>query len=237
MYGISSFCLSSEPLASALDTLVALTDRIEIMDEGLHHLDSAEILHSFDCRFSFHAPSRGTNLASLLEPIRKASVEVMAQCMAVAGDVEGSVVLHPGYFAWPVERTKAEQQLARSLAELSHISNDNDVPFFVENMGNWEYFLFKTPEEFPLIGSARFALDVGHAHQMHCLDAFLPLPASHYHLHDNAGEVDSHLAVGEGTIDFSRVMKVVRASGIDPIIEVKSLEAATLSIERLDAIR
>lgn len=237
MYGISSFCLSTEPLASALETLTGITDRIEIMDEGLHHLDSAEILHSFDCRFSFHAPSRGTNLASLLEPIRRASVEVMAECMAIAGDVNGSVVLHPGYFAWPVERTKAEQQLAQSLAELSLISTDRDVPFFVENMGNWEYFLFRTPEEFPLIGSARFALDVGHAHQMGCLDTFLPLPASHYHLHDNAGNADSHLAVGEGTIDFARVMTVVRASGIDPIIEVTSLDAALLSIGRLDAIR
>lgn len=237
MYGISSFCLSTEPLPDALATLADLTNRIEIMDEGLHHLESAEILESFDCCFSLHVPSRGTNLASLLEPIRKASIEVIAQCMVIAGEVGGSVVVHPGYFAWPVERKKSEEQLGRSLAELTLISNDCDVPFFVENMGNWEYFLFKTPEEIPLINSARFALDVGHAHQMHCLDTFLALPASHYHLHDNAGDADSHLAVGAGTIDFSRVMKAVRASGIEPIIEVTTLDAAKASIERLDAIR
>jgi len=237
MYGISSFCLSTEPLPDALATLADLTNRIEIMDEGLHHLESAEILESFDCCFSLHVPSRGTNLASLLEPIRKASIEVIAQCMVIAGEVGGSVVVHPGYFAWPVERKKSEEQLGRSLAELTLISNDCDVPFFVENMGNWEYFLFKTPEEIPLINSARFALDVGHAHQMHCLDTFLALPASHYHLHDNAGDADSHLAVGAGTIDFSRVMKAVRASMIEPIIEVTTLDAAKASIERLDAIR
>lgn len=237
MYGISSFCLHDKPLPEALDTLAALTDRIEIMDEGLHHLESAEILQSYDSRFSLHAPSRGTNLASLLEPIREASVKVMAQCMAIAGEAGGSVVLHPGYFAWPVERKKAEAQLARSLAELTLVSRDLEVPFFVENMGDWEYFLFKTPEEYPLIGDALFALDVGHAHQMKCLAEFLRIPAAHYHLHDNAGDADAHRAVGEGTIDFAWVMKVVRASGIVPIIEVTTLEAAKASIGRLDAIR
>lgn len=237
MYGISSFCLHEKPLSEALDTLTALTDRIEIMDEGLHYLESPECLLSYSCRFSFHAPSRGTNLASLLEPIREASVRVMAQCMAIAGAVDGRVVVHPGYFAWPEERKKAERQLGRSLAELALISRDLGVPFFVENMGDWEYFLFKTPEELPLIGDALFALDVGHAHQMKCLDAFLEVPASHYHLHDNAGNADAHLCVGAGSIDFSRVMKVVRASGIEPVIEVTTLEAAKASMERLDAIR
>jgi len=103
-------------------------------------------------------------------------------------------------------------------------------------MGNWEYFLLKTPEELPLIGNAGFALDVGHAHQMHCLDAFLSCPAAHYHLHDNTGKEDSHWAVGDGTIDFSAVMKTVRKSGVEPVIEVATFEGVLKSIERLKAL-
>jgi sugar phosphate isomerase/epimerase len=236
MPGVSTFCLHQLPLTDALETISAITDRVEVMDEGLHYLNSAEPLLSYDSHFSIHTPCRGTNIASLLEPIRKASVEVMRQCMAIAAEVNANVVIHPGYFAWAEERDKACRQLERSIDDLSIISREFSVRFFIENMGNWDYFLLKMPDELPLIGNAEFALDVGHAHQMHCLDGFLEYPASHYHLHDNAGNADSHLAVGDGTIDFAAVMKVVNQSGIEPVIEVEKFEDVTKSIDRLNAL-
>jgi sugar phosphate isomerase/epimerase len=236
MFGVSTFCLHQVPLADALEKIAPLTDRIEVMDEGLHHLETAELLRSYDHHFSIHAPSRGTNIASLLEPIRRASVEVMAQCMVIGAEVGAGVVIHPGYFAWAEERYKAEQQLARSLQELTTLSEEYSVRFFIENMGNWDYFFLKTPEELPLIGNAAFALDVGHAHQMHCLAAFLEHPAAHYHLHDNSGDADSHWAVGDGTIDFSAVMNIVRKSGVDPVIEVATFDGVLKSIGRLNAL-
>ena len=58
----------------------------------------------------------------------------------------------------------------------------------------------------------------------------------HYHLHDNDGTVDSHAAIGDGTIDFSRVMQVVRKSGVIPVIEVATLEGVIRSIERLETV-
>jgi len=233
MFGISTFCLHGQPLPKALDTLSRMTGFIEVMDEGLHHLDDAEILRSYSVKYSLHAPCRGTNLASLLEPIRRASVEVMAECFRIAGEVKAPVVIHPGYFAWEEERKKAERQLARSLDELHFQALEYSVEFFVENMGNWEYFLVKTPAELPLIGNAPLALDVGHAHQNHCLDEFLQCPAGHFHLHDNDGTSDSHSAVGEGTIDFGAVMPVVKKAGIVPVIEVATLSGALQSIDRL----
>lgn len=236
IFGISTYCLHDLPLESALETISAMTGYIEVMNEGLHHLENAEILREYPVTYSIHAPSRGTNLASLLEPIRRASVEVMKDCFRIAGDVGAAVVLHPGYFAWPEERDAAEQQLARSLTELHSHAAEYSVEFFVENMGNWDYFLIKCPDELPLIGNTPYALDVGHAHQNHCLAGFLQHPAGHFHLHDNDGTTDAHAAVGEGTIDFSAVMQVVRQSGIDPVIEVGTFSGVIQSIERLDAI-
>lgn len=236
MPGVSTFCLHQVPLERALEQIAGITDRIEVMDEGLHYLSSAEPLLSYDHHFSIHTPCRGTNLASLLEPIRRASIEVMAQCMGIAAEVNAGIVIHPGYFAWAEERDKACRQLERSIDELHHLSKEFSVRFFIENMGNWEYFLLKVPDELPLIGTAEFALDVGHAHQMHCLDKFLECHASHFHLHDNAGDADSHLAVGNGTIDFAAVMDVVKRSGIDPIIEVETFEDVKTSIDRLRAL-
>jgi sugar phosphate isomerase/epimerase len=236
MFGVSTFCLHSTPLAEALEELLTITDHIEVMDEGLHHLENADILRGYSARYSIHAPSRGTNLASLLEPIRRASVEVMADCFRIAGEVNARVVLHPGYFAWEVERKKAEHQLMRSLDELHVLSKQYSVDFCVENMGNWEYFLLKTPAELPLIGNTRFALDVGHAHQNHSLEEFLRYPASHFHLHDNDGTEDSHMAVGDGTISFPKVMQSVRKSGIIPIVEVATLPGVIRSIGVLNGI-
>jgi len=236
MFGISTFCLHQVPLAEALEQISAVTDRIEVMDEGLHYLSSADLLETHTCHFSIHAPSRGTNIASLLEPIRLASIEVMEQCMGIAAEVGAGVVIHPGYFAWEEERDRARQQLARSIGELTRIAEEYSIRYFIENMGNWDYFLMKTPDELPLIHPAPLALDVGHAHQMKCLDAFLSCPAGHYHLHDNAGDTDSHAAVGDGTIDFIPVMTAVRRSGIEPVIEVVTFEAAMKSIARLTAL-
>lgn len=236
MFAVSTFCLHSIPLTAALDQLTAITDHIEVMDESLHHLEKADILRNYSARYTIHAPSRGTNLASLLEPIRRASVEVMADCFRIAGEVNAGIVLHPGYFAWEEERIMAERQLVRSLDELHLHAREYSVEFFVENMGNWEYFLLKKPEELPLIGSTPFALDVGHANQNHCLKEFLPFPARHYHLHDNDGTEDSHVAVGEGTIAFPAVMRAVRMAGVVPVIEVADLPGVLKSIERLKAL-
>lgn len=204
------------------------------MDEGLHFLTSTEPLLSYSCTFSIHAPCRGTNLASLLEPIRRGSVVVMEECFAIAAEVGAEVVVHPGYFAWPEERMKATRQLSISLAQLSAAAQEFGVSFSVENMGNWEYFFLKTPDELPLIEGCGFTLDVGHAHQNHCLASFLSVPARHYHLHDNDSSADSHWAVGRGTIDFLAVMEAVKKSGGSPVIEVEDFEGAVASMHMLE---
>jgi sugar phosphate isomerase/epimerase len=236
MFGVSTFCLHQESLTSALDKISSLSDYIEVMDEGLHYLESAEPLMSYSKKFSIHAPSRGTNIASLLEPIRQASVDVIAQCFRIAAEVNAGVIVHPGYFAWAEERIKAEGQLRKSLSDLSYIGKEFSVQYLVENMGNWDYFFLKTPDELPLIGDTPFALDVGHAHQNHCLLEFLDVPARHYHLHDNNGKEDSHLPIGEGTIDFNPVIKAVQKNGIIPVIEVATIEGVLKSIDVLTSL-
>ena len=234
MFGISTFCLHDEPLSSAIETLAPLTTHIEVMDEGLHFLRSAELLENYSCQFSIHSPCRGTNIASLLEPIRRASVEVMAQCFAIAAEVDAGVIIHPGYFAWAQERDRAIRQLQQSLAELTRLAKEHSIPYYIENMGNWDYFLLKQPSELSIIGDAGFALDVGHAHLNHCLTDFLAHPADHYHLHDNDGKVDTHLALGDGSIDLPAVIRAVKASGVVPVIEVETFDRVAPSIRRLD---
>ena len=235
MFGISTFCLHQEPLTTALDRISSISDYIEVMDEGLHYLENQrtapELFHSF-----FHPCAHAGEPISqvFLNRYDRASVEVIEQCFLIAAEVNAGVVVHPGYFAWAEERTKAERQLVTSMTELTCIANEYSVPYFIENMGNWDYFFLKTPDELSLIGDTPFALDVGHAHLNFCLPEFLRLPAGHYHLHDNNGKEDSHVAVGEGTIDFEPVMKAIQKNKVIPVIEVATFEGVLKSIQTLN---
>ncbi len=235
MFGISSFCLHKEPLDDALDQLSTVTGLVEIMDDGPHFIKSAELLESYSLQYTLHAPSRSINIASLHESIRKASVKVISDCFLLAGEVNADVVIHPGYFAWVEEQERALRQFRKSLADLTDFADSCSVSFYIENMGNWNYFFLRYPEEIDLLGEFGLALDVGHAHLNHCLDEFLARPFRHIHLHDNDGREDTHDAVGQGTIGFDEVMEAVRRDRATPVIEVATFEGVLQSLEYLSA--
>jgi len=234
MLGVSSFCLHEEPLPDALEKLSEITGLVEIMDDGRHFVNSSDELAAFSLEYAFHAPCRSINIASLHEPIRRASVEVLGQCFSVAADVNAPVVIHPGYFAWEEEREKAFEHFQKSLKEIDSLAEEYGITYYVENMGNWNYFFLRFPGELDLLGNVDLALDVGHAHLNNCLDEFLTLPFSHVHLHDNDGSDDTHSAVGEGSIDFVAVMEAVRRTKATPIVEVGTLPGVIESIRVLE---
>jgi len=231
MFGISTFCLHELPLPVALEMLRGYTDTVEIMDDGNHYLETAEPLGSHDFRYFLHSPSRGVNIASLREPIRRASVEVLSQCFAVAAEVDAPVVMHPGYFAWKGEREAAIGQFRRSLGDLKKAAGDRSVTFYVENMPAWDFFFLRFPDEIPLLDGQGFALDVGHANLNGCLPGFLEQAMAHVHLHDNDGKTDSHDTIGKGSIDFRPVKRAVERDHASAIIEVSTLGGALESME------
>jgi len=236
MFGISTFCLHSLPLGEALDRLRGLTDTVEILDDGNHYLETAEPLDGYPFHYFIHAPARGVNIASLREPIRRASVEVLTQCFTVAAEVGAPVVVHPGYSAWEGEREAAVARFRRSLADLERAAEERSVTFYVENMPPWNYFLLRFPDDLPLLGGEGLALDVGHAQLNGCLPEFLDHPLAHVHLHDNDGKTDGHEPVGKGGIDFRAVVRAVKRDQASAIIEVATLEGVLSSIEVLKGL-
>lgn len=237
MFGISTYCLHHDPLPYALDRITALTKCVEVMDDGPHFLNTSEPLESYKVRYFFHAPCRSVNIASILEPIRRASVEVTTDCFRIAAEVNAPVVIHPGYFTWRDEQERALLQYKKSLTELRERAEEYDITFYIENMGNWDYFLIRFPSELPLLDGCGLALDVGHAHLNSCLTEFLHEKVAHFHLHDNNGKEDSHLAIGKGTINFTPIMEAAKQSNLTPIIEVDTIEGTLLSLETLDTLK
>ncbi len=236
MVGISTYCLMEMPLASALDELAPLADLIEVMDEGNHFITDTTLFGSYTQKFTIHAPFHGINIASVFEPVRRASVRVMADCFEVAAAIGAPVVMHPGYFAWEQERGESDRQFKKSLQELERAADERSVTFWFENMGDMNYFNLRTPADLALIGDTGFTLDTGHAHLNGCLPAFLSTPFRHMHIHDNRGTVDTHSPVGSGTIDFSLVMAALRQCHATAVVEVRSFAGTTSSLQVLDAL-
>ncbi len=229
MTGISTSCLDDRPLEDALEILSGMTDFVEIMDDGSHYCQSAEIPGQFSFRYSLHAPSRGVNIASTLEPIRRASVEVISEAFTIAGELNANVVIHPGYSAWMGGRVSSLRALRFSLDEIRRAADDSGVTYFVENMPKWPYFFFCTPDDYPYFDDGNICLDVGHAFMSGVLDSFLCLPFGHCHIHDNRGTDDSHSPVGSGSIDWKNVLSILKQREVEPVLEVRSLDAVEAS--------
>ena len=234
--GISSYCLIGRPLEESLNILSGVTDLIEVMDEGPHFITDPAVFESYSQDFIIHAPYHGMNIASLFDAIRKASVEVMTDCFAVAAEIGAPVVIHPGYYAWEKEKGKADREFKKSLHELRDTAVDLSLTFWFENMGDMNFFNLRTPGDIGLIEDIGFTLDTGHANLNHCLPGFLETRFSHMHIHDNNGRKDTHSAVGEGNIDFSPVIAAQQKTGATAVLEVKDFDGVIRSRKALDRL-
>ena len=222
---LSSFCLISLPLAEALDTLTKYTQAVELFNDGRHYTNDVELLRSYSFDYTVHAPSRSVNVASVLEPIRKASVELVCESISLAAEIDATgVVFHPGYYTFEEEYENAVSALQQSFAEINQFAREVHVPCCVENMGNWGFFFLKSPADISLIKSTEFCLDIGHANECGTLSEYLSVPFSQMHVHDNDGTADSHLALGKGTIDIPSVIAAIQRNGNAALIS----ECATL---------
>jgi len=234
----STHCVSALPLDEALCTLAPHTTHVEVMNDGRHYIEDAEPLLSHSFTYSIHAPARSVNIASVLEPIRRASTEIICDSIELAVQADAkTVVFHPGYYAFTEEYGKAVSSLKQSLAAINAYAEDAGVTACVENMGNWGYFFLKDTADIPLTAGTPFCLDIGHAHECAALEAFLEVPFSHIHVHDNDGTSDAHAALGEGTIDISPVAEAIRRFKVScPVIECASLEASLASAKVLEGL-
>ncbi|HJJ36011.1 MAG TPA: sugar phosphate isomerase/epimerase [Methanocorpusculum sp.] len=233
---LSSFCLISRPLADALDTLTEHTQAVELFNDGRHYTNDVDLLRSYPFDYTVHAPSRSVNIASVLEPIRKASVELVCESLTLAAEIKATgVVFHPGYYTFEEEYENAVSALQRSLAEIRQFARDVNVSCCVENMGNWGYFFLQKPADIPLIGSTDFCLDIGHANECGTLNEYLSVPFTQIHVHDNDGTSDAHLALGKGTIDIPSVIAAIQRNGdVSLISECAELEDAVATKKILE---
>lgn len=192
------------------------------LDEG--NLD--EVLDHWGAEFraaelgvTVHAPFMDLNPGALEPLVRQATAVRLHQSLDAARRLGARIlVVHPGYDRWRYagnEDLWVEQSvefwppLIRRAAEAGVILAMENV--FEDGPGNLEKL-------FAAIGSPWFGhcFDVGHWH-LFCRDRIsltdwfqrLARHLVHLHVHDNLGQGDDHLPIGEGLISFGEFFALV----------------------------
>ncbi|MGE4275256.1 MAG: sugar phosphate isomerase/epimerase family protein [Candidatus Methanomethylophilaceae archaeon] len=246
MISVSSTSFSAQSIESVLEAISKEFQHWEIFAEGEHYLPS--VLHqfgavapSYDLKYSIHAPISDVNVAAMSERMREAATLELMATMECAIQMEvDTLTVHPGYRPFVVKgmEDKALMRAAKSLRTLNRVSREFGVRIAVENMPEFFMMLGKTAEELEALLEGTdlgVCFDIGHAHTTGQMDQMLALQDRfvNVHIHDNNGSHDEHLTIGEGQIDFESVLSRMKGYKGNYVIEIKTMESAILSRDRL----
>lgn len=203
---------------------------------------------SLGLRPTVHASIHDTNLASLNPILATAAREDLRGAMELAADIGAEIVVfHPGRVPPEYRHDSgalgaARSVLYESLEELLPYAERLGVTLAIENKqrgSNRDLIL--TPgehrailERFP---GLKACLDFGHLHTLgfdpgefvRALEGRLV----HVHLHDNRGQSDEHLPLGEGSLDWKRCLSALSGAGFSGtvVLEIPDPEGLRSSVE------
>ncbi len=198
-------------------------DRLELLSAFSHTRRAfgiRRILDGYNFKYFVHAPSINVNLASLNATLAKASEKTVKKAVEFAAEINAELVVsHVGCLSrdYPqrfVEKSRKDATVA--LKRINQLSNDLGIIFTIENdHKSGDYVLAGYPKQVSLLVEnvgCKLTFDVGHANTLGKPDEFVEILKRHIvniHLHDNSGIEDSHLPLGNGTIDFEDVFKKI----------------------------
>lgn len=184
-------------------------------------------------------------IASPFDELRKGSRDLFKRCLDTFADAGVELVnVHPDV-RLPLHH--AEQVRARNAAAIGELSADaaqRGIRLMVENIDR----MFTDPDDFGAIFEAApdagFHLDIGHANLRLGPRQQIRTPAlleaygdrlAHVHVSDNrGGELDLHLPLGAGAIDWKAAIGALKENGYDGTVtlEVFSRERDYLRASR-----
>lgn len=195
--------------------------------------------------FTVHGPIIDTNLSSLNEDIRRASVRQLQECVDFAGELGAPLVVVHGVmsvFGLPNgrwnrrdfcpgnsrEKTMLSSVRARTVRSLREIADyAPQCRIAVENLV-YPHELYRSPQALAALiddvdrSNVGATIDVGHG----WVNGFrgedyvraLGHRLFHVHLHDNHGEVDEHLPLGQGTVPLDGFFPALKDNGYGGVL-------------------
>ena len=165
---------------------------------------------------SIHGPCVAVNLA---DKSHKNYAKIFAKTFAYAKKIKaGFVVVHTNE-GWSGEREQVQNLVIRRLRNVLELGDQYGVQVLIENVGlrPKQSLLFDLPEFMALLDvfpQAGVLLDTGHAHvngwDIPAVIKTLGKRLVACHLHDNSGQGDEHLPIGQGSIDWQGYFKAIK---------------------------
>ena len=241
--GASILATFNDTLESSLEFLENLgIEYAELLHQYPHEDFDLDILSSYNLEYTIHAPFMDMNIAALGSKIRAVCMELVRDSVDLANEIDAKVVVvHPGVIPFLLRNNpeKIYEIADASIEEIGRYSKDLGVNTTIENMPNFEAMLYQDMARLndTLVNlDMGMTFDIGHAH--HC-----GIPVSemyfdsikHIHAHDNMGDDDSHLALGEGNIPLKELINTFEKKNYDGIymIEVNDKDSIKKSFEFL----
>lgn len=250
MIGISCTEFSAHPFEEILEQVSKEFRHWEIYSEAEHNVlrlwdRLAATKEMFDMSYSIHTPISDTNIAALTERMRESSVLEMIATAGAAGEAGIKIVtVHPGLtsLSVPGMKERAIDNARKSLRILDRTSMEYGVTFAVENMPSFKPMLGKTAEELNMLiegTNLGVCFDIGHANTTGQIEPMISTFKDrivNVHFHDNVGDNDDHMTIGDGNIDFKKALDMLSGYRGNYIIESKSMESAIESKKRLSKL-
>ena len=205
-----------------------------------------DLINSYELKYTIHSAYTDLNIASFNKAIQKASINEIERSIDFAVDIDSDiVVIHPGIISYTARnQVDLVYSLGReSLIELRDYANDRGVNPCIENLPAIQGFMYQdvnllnetlTQLDMPM------TLDIGHAHTA----GFAPEEmyfdcVKHIHVHDNPGDDDTHLTLGEGSLAVNDFFDVFMSKGYDGIymLELHSVDSIKKSLEYMKELK
>ncbi|KZX15861.1 endonuclease 4 [Methanobrevibacter cuticularis] len=241
--GVSSLSVYKEHISENLEFIEGLNiDYFEILNDYPNNIIDTELLKSYNLKYVVHSPIIDLNLASLNHSIQKTSIAEVMKSINIANELDSEiVVVHPGNIPF-LSRPFQEKALVKSRESLKicgDYGKDLGITIAVENMPKIEGFLYTDIIKLNQLLTDLdmfMTLDIGHAATAGFLENEVYFDSiKHIHLSDNFHDYDTHLALGEGDIDFKTTINTFEDNNYDGIytIEVNDKDSVIKSIEYL----
>ncbi len=183
-----------------------------------------------------HAPFFDLNPGALDPLVRQASLQRLTQALAAADHLGAHLmVIHPGFDPWrypDMEHLWVENALS-FFHELLAVKSPGQCRLAIENIyepvPDTLVSLVETLDS-PRLGHC---FDIGHWNMFGqaSLTSWLDRISTrlfHLHLHDNHGDSDAHLPVGNGNIDFTALFAQLSVHSTQPSITLEAHSPADL---------
>jgi sugar phosphate isomerase/epimerase len=208
-------------------------------------LQMVSLAQKYDMPLQVHAPYRNVRLADINPRIREASVQSVKDGIDFARQINAKIVtVHLGNVAKTLLDhfyTRIYEALLDSVRTLIEYAELSDVFIAIENVPStkspWEEAIGEKAEELiDIIKEVKarnvgVTFDVGHANTTGDPAEFATKVAPYVvniHLHDNDGSLDQHLIIGEGSIDFLRILNIFRKRGYSGPLVLEYFDPASL---------